>query len=160
MKKYLFVILFASFMLGAVPAIYAQDVTVEAPTQEVITATPQPTIEATVEPTPAPEQPPAPVGLSTNDLFLVVVVILALVGALLFSHSTTHTLALQLGVSAPEWAWQGVKATTISGLDALQVQAKKTIDTYDDDEVARLRKIAVDTITEIDAKRAVGSAVG
>lgn len=154
--RVLFVLIFSAWMIDAALSVHAQEVTAEpiTPTVEIITATPAPTAEATVEPTPVPVPVPDP-GVSNNVLFLIVIVVAGLVATLVLKERTAHEAIVQLGASAPEWAWQGTKATTMSGLDALQKEAKKTIDTYDDDEVARLRKIAVDTINEIDAKRAV-----
>jgi len=115
--------------------------------------TPTPPAEVTPDSNVPPAPEPAPTGIPTADLFLVVIVIVGLVATLVLREKSTHEAIVQLGASAPEWAWQGVKTTTITGLDALAKEAKKTIETYDDEEVERLRKIAVETIAEIDAKR-------
>ncbi len=162
MKKQLLAFVFVvSMFTGVQFAVAAQDVTLEpSPSVAVVTATalPEtPTPEVTVEPTPAPVPvpDPAPGGISPQVLFLVIVTLGGLVATVLLQQKSIHDALLQAGELLPSWAWEGLKTASISGLDALQAKAKETIATDDDTEVARLRQIAVDTINEIDAKRAV-----
>lgn len=121
----------------------------------------------TAEPTPAPEQPPAEQsnGISKEVLFLVVVVIASLLLVVVMQNLTIRTQAVKLAVSAPEWAWQTIKAGESSGLATLDKEAKKTPETLDDMGVDRIRKIVEEFNKEVDAARieqmkaAVGSAV-
>ena len=166
LKRNLAIVILSLSLFTGFAGVSAQDATLppEVPTAESVTDVPTevPTLEATptaiptAEPTPDPIPVPDP-GISNNDLFLVIVTVVGLVVTVLLSQKTAHDLAVQLGVSAPEWAWVGAKTTGIAGLDALQKEAKKTIEEDDDLEVDKLRRIAVGLINEIDAKRGATS---
>lgn len=91
--------------------------------------------------------------MSTTDLFLVVIVLIALVLSLALSHKTTHDLAVQVGASVPAFVYQGGKATISSGLDQLDIEAKSTPEPFDDEAVDRIRAIVATYLSEVDSAR-------
>lgn len=137
MKKFklLGVILFLSFMMGAIPAIYAQDTPTDVPTVEA--STPVPTAEATpvVTPTPAPE--PAPVNWFTTVSPWVVILLIVIAVAV---ATLGHTAIVQLGASVPVAFWEIGKGAVVSGLDQLGGYVTTTPTAIDNEAYTELRK--------------------
>lgn len=140
----------------------AQDVpTLDIPTQEIVTSTPEPVITATPQPTetatpaPIPVPFPTPVPFWDSTTFILIAVTLGLMALVIVSQNNTIRSVIVTKVAEiPAPLYEGGKVT----LERLLAELKKVTDSTpspdDNVDTERITKIVMDLLNEVDAKRA------